>query len=94
MDDFLRRDDGYDRIYDIIGRYFPGNAKYYLSVDFPRFNMLSDQEEEWGYFIDAKQVGTPIREHEEIRPLWHETKETARLFVPREVVEDLHKLIG
>ncbi len=94
VSDFLRKDDGYDRIYRTIAKYYPDQERYYLIVDILKFNMLSEHREEWGYFVDTNGVATPMREHEGIRPLWREVQDTVRLFTPAEVVNDLHRLIG
>jgi hypothetical protein len=93
VSDFLRKDGGSDQLYEVIGNHF-SEPKYYLVKDVARFSMLSERKDEWGYFIDAKRVATPMREHEAIRPLWRESQDSVRLFAPREVIDALAKLIG
>jgi HD superfamily phosphohydrolase len=93
ISDFLRKDGGNERIYDVIGQHFP-EPRYYLIKDVLKFRMLSERKEEWGYFVHDQHVATPMREHEVIRPLWRETEDFVRLFAPREVIDKLATLIG
>jgi HD superfamily phosphohydrolase len=94
VNEFLRREDGYDRLYDAIRPYCPGPPQFYLWVDVSRFTMLSDRREEWAYFVGEDRIATPVREHESIRPLWREDDESVRLFTVPEAVERVAALIG
>jgi hypothetical protein len=93
ISDFLRKDGGEEQIYNIIGKHLP-EPRYYLIKDVSKFSMLSEQKDEWSYFVDSGGIATSMREHEAIRPLWREIDESVRLFAPREVVHAVAKLIG
>jgi HD superfamily phosphohydrolase len=93
VNEFLRRQEGYDRIYDVIARFCPGPPEFYLLVDVSPFTMLADRMEERAYFVDEDRFATPIRDHEGIRPLWRESEESVRLFTVREAVDSVTALL-
>jgi uncharacterized protein len=94
VNEFLRREDGYEKIHNAIRPFCPGPPEFYLWIDVLRFTMLGDRKDEWGYFVGEDRLATPIREHESIRPLWRESEESVRLFTLREAVDAVATLIG
>lgn len=94
VNEFLRRHDSRERIYDAIQPYCPGKREYYLIEDTMKFSMLSAHEKAWGYFVDDSRKAIPIREEEPFRHFLGRTDETVRLFTLREAVEAVASLIG
>lgn len=98
LSSFVLREDAYERLYSVVAPYCQGEASYYVSIDSADFNMLCGDEPQMAYFVDTEnneRLATPIREHERIRPYWRGagTERTVRLFVPREAVASVCKLI-
>lgn len=94
---FIIRDGAYQRLREEVQPYCQGDAAYYVYIDNPDFKMLSDDEQQQAYFVDIEssgRVATPIQEHESIRRHWLGREQFLRLFVPREAVESVCKLIN
>ena len=91
---FLRKKDGYERIYDVIEPFCVGKREFYLVEDTLSFNMLCSKPAEIAYFIDDARHAKPIREHPSLRHHWKETEETVRHFTVAEAVDAVKALIG
>lgn len=91
--DFLMTPSAFERLYAIVRRYAPGEARYYLYVDRYSFEMLGGTERSCSFFVDDCMTATPIRDHEALRQYWTEPEESIRLFSVREAIRDLAELI-
>lgn len=97
LDDFLAKDDAYSILHDTVSSYIPGKKEYYIYRDNASFQMFTDKETEWAYFIDShseKRDATPIREHPRFRTHWAEAQKKMRLFAPREAIPSIAKAIN
>ena len=96
LQDFIGRPDAWERLYDTVRPYCQGEADYYIHRDNVSFEMMSDQEPKWAYFIDSgtsNSIATPIREHERMRPHWTEPETIHRLFAPREAIDSIRRAV-
>jgi hypothetical protein len=94
VNDFLRREDAYQRLHHAVRPYCAGPPEWYLHVDVSHFHMFAEPKEEWGYFIDDDRRAIPAREEESLRPLWRAATESVRLFTVREAVDAVAALVG
>jgi HD superfamily phosphohydrolase len=97
LEAFVIREDAYQLLHKEVQPYCQGDASYYVYIDNPDFKMFSDDEQHQAYFVDIEspgRVATPIQEHESIRRHWSGLEKFPRLFVPREAVESVCKLIN
>jgi len=96
LHDFIVRTDAYERLYEAVRPYCQGEAQYYIYLDNASFQMLSDKEPKWAYFVDnedSNRLATPIREHERMRPHWTSAEGFLRLFAPREAIGSILKAL-
>jgi len=96
LDAFVIRDDAYERLRKEVQPYCQGDASYYIYIDNADFEMLSNDEQQQAYFVDIEssgRVATPIQEHGSIRRHWLGPERFLRLFVPRQAVESVCKLV-
>jgi hypothetical protein len=59
--------------------------------------MFSSNSSEQVYFVDNtkdSRTAFPVQDHPEFRVHWQESARNIRLFVPREAVEAVAKLVG
>src|SRR5262249_41383709 len=97
VQEFIEQPDAYGRIHAELKQFVPGQAEFYLSVDYPTFSMFSPQASERAYFVDVNKdtrSATQIQDHPEFRIHWREEGRNVRLFVPREAVSSVAKLIS
>lgn len=97
IQEFIERPDGYARIHAELKQFVPGEPQFYVNVDDASFEMFSSTLSEQAYFIDLGKEGrpaTPVQDHPEFRPHWREENRNVRLFVPREAVGAIVKLIS
>ena len=94
VNEFLRKENGYAKIYNAIQPFCEGKKEFYLVVDTIKFSMFSEKEKEMSYFIDENRQATPMREHVMLRNHWQKPEEYVRLFTIQEAVEAVKKLIG
>lgn len=91
--DFLMTPDAFERVYEAIRPYCPGDPRDYLYVDMYSFTMLSRKADELSFFVDENLKATPIRDHESLRSYWTEKEDFIRLFTVREAREAVATLI-
>jgi hypothetical protein len=91
--DFLMTPSAYERLYAVVQRYAPGEARYYLYVDRYSFQMLIGHKRGCSYFIDDAMCATPICDDEALRHHPTEPEESIRLFSVREAIRDIAALI-
>ena len=90
---------GREELYPVVQRHCPGDARYYVHVDYPDFETLSTDQAKEVYVVaregDAVGRASVAREHPEIVPLFQPSEERQRrLFVPREAVEAVRNLLA
>jgi HD superfamily phosphohydrolase len=93
---FLERADAKERLCAVVGGFCLGDPDFYFHVDKVSIKMLEDNTEQCAYFVDAEHDGRPasrITDHAEFRMHWKEPSPLIRLFVPREAVDDVRKLV-
>ncbi len=90
---FLRREGGYEEIYETIKPYCPGAPEYYLVVDTPRFSMLSSRPEKYAYLVYEDRTARPVRDHPRLRSYWGEPEEGVRVFTLSEAVASVKSLV-
>ncbi len=96
LDTFAIREDAYERLRDAVAPYCQGDPSYYICIDSADFTMLCEDENQRAYFVDTKSESHPavhIREHQRIRSHWTGPEKNIRIFVPREAVEAVRKII-
>jgi HD superfamily phosphohydrolase len=93
LNDMLRRDDGYLKIYEAIEPFCLGKRESYLVVDTISFSMLSESEGNFSYFINGKRDAAPIKDHAVCHHYWNAKDECVRLFTLEEAVEAVKKVI-
>jgi hypothetical protein len=93
INDFVRKERSYSKIYDAIQPFCPGKAEFYLVAESTTFSMFSESDKNIGYFIDEKHRATPMHNHLSFRNYWQKPEDTMRLFTIREAVEAVQKLI-
>lgn len=97
VQEFIERADGYARVHSELKKFVPGESQYYVNVDDAGFSMFSSVPSEQAYFIDVNRdarPASPVQDHPEFRVHWREGNRNVRLFVPREAVTAIAKLIS
>jgi HD superfamily phosphohydrolase len=97
VQEFIEQPDAYGRIHAELKQFVPGQADFYVNVDYPTFSMFSALLSERAYFVDLNKddrSATQIQDHPEFRVHWREEGRSVRLFVPREAVAAIAKLIS
>lgn len=96
LNEFLQKTDAHQRLHDAVSPFCPGKKDYYVHIDNASFRMFCDSSAECAYFIDSdseKREATPISNHPQLRPHWLEAQRSVRLFVPREAVAGVLRII-
>lgn len=97
LEEFLMQKDAHERIAAAVNPFCPGIADFYYFVDHSSFRMLSEDEGDYGYFVDCDGgttgPATPIREHPSIRAYWGEKRRSVRIFTVREAVQAVRSAI-
>ena len=94
--EFLLREEAHSRLHDAVAPYSPGKKEYYIYIDRAGFEMFCTAPKLSAYFVDIERkdrAASPIREHHHLRPLWGEPQMTVRLYVPREAVTAVLKVL-
>ncbi len=95
INDFLRRPNGREKIYEAIKPYCPeGNEEFYLVVDEKKFHMFTENEDEYGFIIDADRKAKPIKDHEAFDNFRQIHSDEVRLFTLSEAINDVFNLIN
>ncbi|HEY1525794.1 MAG TPA: HD domain-containing protein [Candidatus Angelobacter sp.] len=93
---FMENAENHLRMQDVVGKFCPGDPKYYIHVDHATFKMFCTDSAETSYFVDfagRDRMAEPIRDHSLFRAYPLQTEETVRLFVPRETVDQIRVMI-
>ena len=97
VQEFIERADGYARIHAELKKFVPGESQFYVNVDHADFAMFSSVPAEQAYFIDMNRESrpaSPVQDHPEFRMHWREPIRHVRLFVPREAITAVAKLLS
>lgn len=97
VQEFIERPDGYERIHAELKQFVPGETQFYVNVDDPKFTMFSADLAEQAYFIELNKDSRPatkVQDHSDFRLHWRDEGRNVRLFVPREAVVAIAKLIS
>jgi hypothetical protein len=96
LEEFIRKHDAYARIHRAVRPFVSGDETYYAYIDSATIQMFCDKPREDAYFVDMDtevRLAVPIKDHLHLRPHWQKPETLNRLFVPREAVEDVTKLV-
>lgn len=96
LSDFLAKGDSHQRLYEAVGPFCPGQREFYVHVDHTAFQMLSDESRASAFFIDLdsdRREATLIRDYDELRVHPAKPQRIIRLFVPREAVESVKRIV-
>jgi HD superfamily phosphohydrolase len=93
LEGFLMRQDAFPRMQRAVQPFCQGDPKYYIHVDESEFQMLSDKEKEYGYFVDEDRDATAIRESDELRIHVGPKKKLVRAFTLSEGVDAVRHAI-
>lgn len=95
VNNFIRKNGGYEKIHNAIKPYCRGKIDSYLHVDELKFSMFLEDNNHMSFFIDENRDATPIRDHESLRiQLIPPQEDIVRLYTLREAVDAVRKLIG
>jgi hypothetical protein len=97
VEEFIQDAENHRRMQEVVGKFCPGDPKYYIHVDHAPFEMFYADGGERSYFIDLEKKdrpATPIRDHPQFRTHYLESERTVRLYVPRETVEPIKNMIA
>ncbi|MDP3066779.1 MAG: HD domain-containing protein [Methanobacteriaceae archaeon] len=94
INEFLRKEGGYERIYDAIKPFCRGKKEFYLHVDELKFSMFLENSDHMSFFIDENRDATHIRDHESLRTQWTPQEDIVRIYTLQEAVDAVKKLIG
>jgi hypothetical protein len=92
VSEFLRQPNSYQRLYEVIEPFCPGESEYYLVADFAKFSTLSLEPESRVYIIDNFKA-TSANEHDTLQAYRGASDENVRLFTVREAVPAVVGLI-
>lgn len=96
LQEFIERTDGYDKIHTELKKFVPGDSQFYVYRDEAAFSMFSTHSAEQAYFVDNGKDDRPatrVQDHPDFRVHWNDSRRI-RLFVPREAVDAIAKLIA
>lgn len=99
---FIFGEDGRETICDAVAKHVPGgDPHYYVLVDRVEFKTFEEDSESTAYFVDPPKAGQselgdaiPVWDHPRLRHLHSEPYELVRIFVPREAVRDVTRIVA
>jgi len=97
VEEFVRDVENHRRMHEVVSKFCPGDPQYYVHVDSEPFEMFCPDESEHSYFVDLENRNRPataIRDHPLFRSHHLEPERIVRLYVPRETVESVRRMIS
>lgn len=98
VSEFMNKQNAQELLKDAVSPYCAGESSFYYFIDRAKFQMLSESEPERVYFVDTdtkERRATAIWDHPDFGTnYWKSSSTSVRLFVPREAVEAIKKLVA
>jgi uncharacterized protein len=90
---FLASPDNSAKLHEVVKRFVPGLAQYYVLIDHTQFEMLSREAAHQVLLVNSSRVATRGAEHDTLSPYLGPARTAYRLFTVGPAVESVKRLI-